>query len=129
MQINSIQNNNNFTGISFKPKKTKNVVKNTFWWQAENALNDNDRRYYLSLHLEAKGKTHYAKYKQADKHLDDGLDKVDTVRKFAKFVGRLIKMGHHKLLSAIYDADARDMYPRRYYPNGGMQTVEWKYKK
>ena len=99
MQIQGIKENNT----------TNFGMKNTFLNKAKNARGIVERRYWESLHNEAKARLQYKKFQKAEKELAK-VDEDDS----ATFFKILSKMAYRKILSGIYSGRAYDKFPNRY---------------
>ena len=85
-------------------------IKNTFLNRAKNAGSVLEKRYWESLHNEAKAKLNYMKFEKAEKELKM-VKESDTITLVA---GLLAKMAYRKVKSVIYLGKAHCKFPNRF---------------
>ena len=115
MQVQAVDN------VSF------NGVKNTFLNKAKLYGGVINKRYYQSLHHEAKARLAYMNYEKASHELTD-MDFDWSPKSFAKAAKLMFKMvnnkikssdhmtlAHQKLPERFWQPDVFDVYPERHY--------------
>ena len=90
--------------------------KQNFLKKSQQAVSSINKRYYESLHYEAKSRANYVKYNNAILELDKfgTFDNIDTFKKAFSLLKTFSKILYRKICSAFYEQKAYGLFPDRF---------------
>lgn len=103
-------------------------AKNTFLRKAKLTLDSDEKKYFKSLHYEARARLHYIRFKEAEKALDN-INDGTTINGSLKIVKTLIKMANEKINSVSDETNAFHSFPVRFFAPDNEQAYPYRYYK